>query len=133
MDEAGITDRRIDASRGLDEADVALLKARHVGITNLVNVATARADELSVEQLRRGADRLRALVVSVQPKVVAVVGLTAFRQAFAQPRAAVGRQPEGVGPAELWVLPNPSGLNAHETIASLAAAYRRVAVAAGIV
>ncbi len=60
---------------------------------------------------------------ALRPNVVAVLGLTAYRQAFERPRAAAGKQCERLGGAELWVLPNPSGLNAHETTASLAAAY----------
>jgi TDG/mug DNA glycosylase family protein len=64
--------------------------------------------------------------------VVAVAGVTAFRDAFASREAVLGRQPDDMGPAQLWVVPNPSGLNAHETIESLAAWYRQVAEAAGI-
>jgi TDG/mug DNA glycosylase family protein len=132
MHRAGITDRLIDASQGLAPADATHLVERGVGITNLVNRATARADELSAEELQAGAARLRATVARTGPRVVAVLGLTSYRLAFGRPRAGVGRQPEPIGAAELWVVPNPSGLNAHETIDSLAAAYRAVAVAAGI-
>ena len=64
---------------------------------------------------------------------VAVAGITAYRTAFGLPKATMGRQPEDWADSELWVVPNPSGLNAHETIESLAAAYRAPAVAAGVV
>jgi TDG/mug DNA glycosylase family protein len=130
---AGLVDRVIDASNGFDPDDVAALEQQGIGITNIVNVATARADELTAEELRAGAQRLRTTVRRVQPRVVAVLGLTAYRSAFQRPRAVVGRQPEDLEDAELWVAPNPSGLNAHETIASLAAAYRRIGEAAGVV
>ena len=94
--------------------------------------ATARADELTTEQIRAAAGSLAATVRRFAPRVVAVLGLTAYRQAFTRPRAAPGRQGEDLAGAQLWVLPNPSGLNAHETAASLAAAYREPAVAAGV-
>jgi TDG/mug DNA glycosylase family protein len=129
---AGIVDRLIDASRGLMPGDADLLVARGVGITNIVNVATARADELTPEQLRDGAGRLEALVRTTAPRVVGVLGLTAYRQAFGRPRAVAGRQPEDLAGAELWVAPNPSGLNAHASLASLAADYRELAVRAGV-
>ena len=61
-----------------------------------------------------------------------MLGITTYRIAFSRPRATVGRQPEELAGAQLWVVPNPSGLNAHETIESLASAYREAAVAAGI-
>ena len=112
--------------------DLATLLARGVGITNLVSVATARADELTREQLVAGRARLESFVAEHRPRVVAVLGITAYRTAFARPRATVGRQPEPIGDAELWVVPNPSGLNAHESVASLAAAYAAPARAAGI-
>ena len=115
-----------------DEVKAPLL-ARGIGISNLVRRATARADELTAAELREGADLLVDLVERVRPRVVAVLGVTAYRTAFGRPRAAVGRQPEGLGPAELWVVPNPSGLNAHETVDSLAAAYAEPARAAGII
>jgi TDG/mug DNA glycosylase family protein len=72
------------------------------------------------------------VVARVRPTVVAVLGVTAYRTAFALPRAQVGRQPMGLAGAELWVVPNPSGLNAHASLGDLAAAYREVAVAAGV-
>ncbi len=130
---AGITEYVIGASEGLKAADREHLLSRGVGITNLVNRATARADELGAEELRGGAERLARTVAEWRPAVVAVAGITAYRQAFARPRALAGRQPEDLLGAELWVVPNPSGLNAHATLASLGEAYRGPAVAAGIV
>jgi double-stranded uracil-DNA glycosylase len=130
---AGIIDREIDRGVGMDAADRARLVARGVGITNLVDRATARASELSAEELREGSERLRRRVDEWAPAVVAVAGITAYRTAFAQRDAVPGRQPERLAGAELWVVPNPSGLNAHETIDTLADAYRAPALAAGII
>ncbi|HEV7741450.1 MAG TPA: mismatch-specific DNA-glycosylase [Pseudolysinimonas sp.] len=129
---AGILTPMPDFSAGFDDGDRARLVAAGIGITNLVNRATARADELSREELRDGAARLRETVRTWHPRVVAVVGVTAYREAFALPRAAVGRQPSPLEGAELWVVPNPSGLNAHDTIATLADAYAAPARAAGL-
>ena len=91
--------------------------------------ASRRAD---ADELRAGAARLVEFVAEHQPRVVAVAGITAYRDAFGRPKAALGRQAETLAGAELWVVPNPSGLNAHATIATLAAAYRAVGEAAGI-
>lgn len=129
---AGITRERMDVSGGMSAADRAELVAAGVGITNLVPFATARADELTTEQIRAAAASLTATVERFAPVVVAVLGLTAYRQAFRRPKANPGRQPDDLAGAQLWVLPNPSGLNAHETVASLAAAYREPALAAGV-
>ena len=129
---AGIIEHPIDPSAGMTDADRDLLRGRGIGITNLVRRATARADELSREELREGGRRLEELVHRVAPRVVAVAGITAYRHAFGHPRAVLGRQPEPFAGAELWVVPNPSGLNAHETVASLAAAYAAPARAAGV-
>ncbi len=109
------------------------LVERGVGITNLVARASARADELDDDELRAGRARLEEFVREHTPQVVAVAGITAYRTAFGERRARLGRQAAGLGEAELWVVPNPSGLNAHATIATLADAYREVAVAAGVV
>jgi TDG/mug DNA glycosylase family protein len=130
---AGITSTVVDASAGMPREARDELLAAGVGITNIVPIATARADELSRAELRAGGERLARLVADVRPRVVAVLGLTAYRQAFDRPATQVGRQSEDLAGAELWVLPNPSGLNAHETAASLAAAYREAAVAAGVI
>jgi TDG/mug DNA glycosylase family protein len=71
-------------------------------------------------------------VERIDPTVVAILGITAYRLAFGQRRATLGRQPGTLGGSQLWVAPNPSGLNAHASIASLSAAYREIALAAGI-
>jgi TDG/mug DNA glycosylase family protein len=130
---AGITPNRVDASTGMSDDDRRMAIDRGIGITNLVPVATARADELTREQLLEGGQALTALVERVRPRVVAVLGVTAYRQALGGATTVVGKQPATLAGAELWVLPNPSGLNAHETLASLAVAYRQAAQAAGIV
>lgn len=117
---------------GMTDAEREDFVDRGVGITNLVDRATARAAELSREELRAGGERLSSLVARVEPVVVAVAGVTAYRDAFGHGGAAPGRQEKGLSGAELWVVPNPSGLNAHETIDSLADWYRRVADAAGL-
>jgi TDG/mug DNA glycosylase family protein len=129
---AGITAHRIDASRGLLPADRQELIEAGVGISNLVPFATARADELTSAQLHAAVRPLTELVRRTGPAVIAVLGLTAYRQAFADRNARQGRQSRSLAGAELWVLPNPSGLNAHETPATLAVAYREAAVAAGV-
>ena len=129
---AGLIERPIDRGRGMDDADRAHLIERGIGITNLVARATPKASDLAAGELRAGAERLERLVAEHRPKVVAIAGVTAYRTAFGRPKAVLGRQPERLGRSELWVVPNPSGLNAHETIASLAAAYRAPAEAAGM-
>jgi TDG/mug DNA glycosylase family protein len=130
--EAGILPRLPAFTKALSEEDRRLILDRGIGISNLVRRATARADELTRAELREGAARLHADVVVWRPRVVAVVGLTAYRQGFDRPRAVAGRQEERIGGAETWVVPNPSGLNAHDTVASLARAYAEPARAAGI-
>ena len=129
---AGILDRVIDASAGLDDDDHRRIVDRGVGITSLVREASRRADELSREQLVAGAARLEVYAARTNYAVVAMLGITAYRAAFDRPKAIPGRQEETIGGCGLWVLPNPSGLNAHESIDSLATAYRAAAVAAGI-
>lgn len=130
---AGLTGYEIDRGAGFTDSDRDHLLERGIGITNLVNRATARASELSAGELREGAGRLRRLVEEIEPKVVAIVGVTAYRTAFGRPGARMGRQDEPLGGAELWVVPNPSGLNAHETTDTLTEWYRKVGEAAGIV
>lgn len=130
---AGIVDHLIDASGGMKPEDEAQLLDRGIGITNLVAAATARADELTAAELTAGAATLARTVARVQPVVTALLGITAYRTAFAQPKARVGPQPGGIAGSQLWVVPNPSGLNAHASLADLAAAYREAARAAGII
>jgi double-stranded uracil-DNA glycosylase len=128
----GVIDRPIDRGVGMTDDDRRYLVGRGIGITNLVARATPRAAELTADELRAGGQRLREFVAEHQPRVVAVAGVTAYRTAFDEPKASSGRQPEAIGDAELWVVPNPSGLNAHETIDTLAEAYREVAETAGV-
>ena len=99
------------------------LLAAGLGITNLVARATARADELSRAELRAGGQHLAARVTELRPVWLAVVGVTAFRAAFARPRAAVGLQPELLGATRVWVLPNPRGINASWTTPRLVEAF----------
>jgi TDG/mug DNA glycosylase family protein len=129
---AGVTDHLIDASSGFTPDDLQHLKDRGIGITGIVAEASARAAELTRAQLQSGGASLRDRVTVVRPAVVAFLGITAYRIAFDMPKAQVGRQPEDWGGSQVWVVPNPSGLNAHASLADLAAAYREVAVAAGI-
>ena len=105
------------------------LLAVGLGITNLVDRATARADELSAAELRAGARHLTAKVAELHPRWLAVVGVTAYRAAFARPHAAVGAQPERIGATRVWVLPNPSGLNAHYVGPRLVDAFRELRLA----
>jgi double-stranded uracil-DNA glycosylase len=91
-----------------------------LGITNVVARATARADELTDEELREGGIKLLEKAESFGPRWLAVVGITAYRTAFGEPRATVGPQARTAGATRLWVLPNPSGLNAHKTVGQLA-------------
>jgi TDG/mug DNA glycosylase family protein len=95
-----------------------------LGITNVCARTTARADELDAAELRAGGRALVAKVLRHAPRVLAVVGLGAYRVAFDRPLAGVGEQPEALGATRVWVLPNPSGLNAHYGISELAAAFR---------
>lgn len=129
---AGVITTPIDAAAGMTDDDRARFTGAGLGITNLVRRASARASELTAAELREGGRRLVALVEARRPAVVAVAGITAYRQAFGLPKARPGRQPEPLADAELWVVPNPSGLNAHETAASLATAYAAPARAAGV-
>lgn len=136
---AGITAYEIDRAAGMTDADRAHLLARGIGITNLVRRATARASELSPEELREGGEHLLRFVAEHRPGVVAIAGISAYREAFGERGAVLGRQPDTLdsairwSDAALWVVPNPSGLNAHETAATLAAAYAAPAAEAGVV
>jgi double-stranded uracil-DNA glycosylase len=129
---AGITDHLIDASSGFAPADRDHLLGRGIGITNLVDRASAGADELTVAELVEGRRKLARTVRKYSPEVVAVLGITAFRNAFGERRANAGKQVSPYPATELWVVPNPSGRNAHASLSGLAAAYGEVARAAGI-
>lgn len=130
---AGITPRVLDPRDGFDEQEREILLSRGIAITNLVKRATARADELDDEELRRGAKPLTRKIAAWRPRVVAIVGLTAYRTAFDRPRAKVGRQDDhAIAGAETWALPNPSGLNANYQLEDLAPLFRAAAKAAGL-
>ena len=129
---AGVLTRAVDPAAGMTDEDREHLRERGIGITNLVRRATARADELTADELREGGERLLATIARTRPAVVAVAGITAYRQAFGVRKAQTGEQPEPVEGARLWVVPNPSGLNAHETVESLAVAYAEPARAADL-
>lgn len=131
--EAGIIERPIDRGVGMTDDDRRYVVGRGVGITNVVHRATAKASELTAVELRAGGEQLRAFVRQQQPGVVAIAGVTAYRTAFGLPKATMGEQPESFEGSRLFVVPNPSGLNAHETVATLAHAYRSAAEAAGII
>lgn len=124
---AGITSRPFDGASGLTDAERRELTDHGIAITNVVARATARASELTTDELRAGASELEQRLASWRPKVVAIAGVTVYRSAFGRLRAGFGRQDERLAGAQLWVVPNPSGLNAHETVDSLAVWYRRVA------
>jgi double-stranded uracil-DNA glycosylase len=102
-----------------------------LGITNVVARATAQAAELSPAELRDGGARLVDLVSRHRPRVVAIAGVTAYRVAFGRPQAAIGPQRETIGPARLWILPNPSGLNASWTLPRLTEAFCELREAVG--
>lgn len=123
---AGFTDRVLHPS------EQALLTEIGVGLTNLVRRSSASAAELSAEELRAGAEALAERVEAHAPSCVAVLGVQAYRVAFGRRRAGIGRQQDQIAGATLFVLPNPSGLQAHYQLPALAALYREVRLAAGI-
>lgn len=128
---AGLIDWEIDTAIGMTDQQRADFVGRGMGITNLVNRATIRASELSRAELETGGAALRQRIEALEPEVVAVAGVTAYRDAFGDRAAQLGRQ-DDLGETELWAIPNPSGLNAHETIDSLADWFAKVASRAGI-
>jgi TDG/mug DNA glycosylase family protein len=117
-------------ARQLHPSEQAELPAIGLGVTNVVARATARADELSAAELVAGGAILQALVDHWRPRYVAVLGVTAYRAAFGRPRAAIGPQRETLGGVPVWVLPNPSGLNASWTAPRLAEAFGELRAAA---
>jgi len=106
------------------------LLSLNLGITNVVARTTATADELSSEELRKGGQILRRKVLRYRPRFLAVVGFVAYRIAFDVPKAQGGRQPELLGATTVWLLPNPSGLNAHYQPAQLQELFSEVRAAA---
>lgn len=117
---AGFTERLLTPSE-----DSNLLQFGY-GLTNIVERATARADELDSQELVAGQQQLLAKVQHYQPQFLAILGIGAYRTAFHRPQAIVGRQNEFLSSAALWVLPNPSGLNAHYQLADLQRVYQEL-------
>jgi double-stranded uracil-DNA glycosylase len=116
----GFTDRLLSP---FDERE--LLKSGY-GITNVVPRTSASADQLAKEEIIAGGEQLKRKVLRYRPRVLAVLGVGAYRTAFNQPKATVGQQPESIGDTTLWVLPNPSGLNANYQAADLALLFREL-------
>ncbi len=118
-------------ARQLAPADQHLVLADGLGITNVVARATARADELDAAELQAGGAALATLAGDLGVRWLAVLGVTAYRAAFLRPRAVVGPQDGQLGGARVWILPNPSGLNASWTPPRLVQAFRDLHDAAG--
>jgi TDG/mug DNA glycosylase family protein len=123
---AGFTDRI------LAPHEERLLLARGVGITNLVARATAGAKDLDTQELARGSQHLQDKIIQYRPNYVAILGIGAFRRAFDQKQVQIGKQAQDLAGAHIWVLPNPSGLNAHYQLDDLARVYGELRVTAGI-
>jgi len=119
---AGFTPRRLRPDEDHE------LPSYGVGVTNIASRPTRAASELSADELRRGAAELEATVREHAPRLVAIVGLTAYRTAFGCPQATMGLQEESIGGRPVWVLPNPSGLNAHYKPADFARLYAEARV-----
>lgn len=120
---AGFTDRLLSP---FEERE--LLKLGY-GITNLAPRATATANELSAEELMTGARKMERKVRRYRPAFVAFLGVTAYRTAFERPEAKLGRQADKIGDGGIWVLPNPSGLNAHYQLTGLAELFAELRLA----
>jgi TDG/mug DNA glycosylase family protein len=112
--------------RVLDPAEQSGLPALGVGITNLVERATVAASEISAQELRFGAGALEAKVSALGPRCVAVLGLQAYRTAFGRPKSTIGRQEERLGRSTLWLLPNPSGLQARYQLPEMTSFFRQL-------
>jgi double-stranded uracil-DNA glycosylase len=102
------------------------------GITNVVDRSTASADALSAQEFVEGGRRLEEKILRFSPMIVAFLGITAYRSAFGRPRAPIGLQPESIAGSILWVLPNPSGLNAHYRLADLVRLYEELRMASDL-
>jgi double-stranded uracil-DNA glycosylase len=103
-----------------------MLLQQGYGLTNIVDRATARADEVDPTEFVGGHQQLASKVQRYQPRVLAVLGIGAYRTAFKRPKAVMGQQNEFLGDALIWVLPNPSGLNAHYQLEGLKRAYQEL-------
>lgn len=132
LEASGLMPYRVDASCGLSDDDLAVFTGRGFSLTNLVSRATARADELTTAELKEGRQHLERLAEHLHPKVIAIVGITAYRAAFDEKKAVMGTQTRTIAGAEVWVLPQPSGLNAHAPLPVLADWWRQVGEAAGM-
>jgi TDG/mug DNA glycosylase family protein len=117
---AGFTKRQLDPSEEHE-----LLNAGY-GITCFVDRTTARADELSKAEFEAGGRRLEAKIEMYRPKTLAVLGIGAYRMAFARPKAVVGLQDETIGDTRIWLLPNPSGLNANYQLPAMVDLFREM-------
>lgn len=126
LHQAGLTERLLSPFEDRD------LLERGLGITNVVARATAAADELSVEELRSGAQTLTRKVRRFRPRYVAVLGVGAYRLAFERRSATIGPQPDQFGRSAWWVLPNPSGRTAFYQLPDLVAVFSRLRAAAGL-
>ena len=135
LQRGGIMSQLVDASAGLPDSALQEFADKRIGLTNFVSeLATARASELTKEQLREGAARIVKMVSRLRPEAVAVTGITAYRDAFGLRKAKLGLQDPALVevPAgwprdvQLWVVPQPSGINAHENIDSLGAKWAAV-------
>jgi TDG/mug DNA glycosylase family protein len=102
------------------------------GITNVVRRASATADQLTTDEIVRGGKQLRTKVRRYKPRYLAVLGVGAYRVAFESPKAKLGLQPVPIGETRVWVLPNPSGLNAHYQLAELARLFAELRAAADV-
>lgn len=120
---AGFTERQLDPSEERE------LLPHGLGITNVVARATATADEVTAEELAAGGRELAEKARVFRPRWVAILGVGAYRTAFGHPRAALGRQEETLADTSVWVLPNPSGLNAHYRLDDLAEKLRELRLA----
>ena len=120
LHQAGFTPRL------LNPAEERELLTLGYGITNLVARTTATADELDLHELLAGRKRLERKVKRYQPRVLAILGIGAYRTAFQEPKATPGLQPRSIGETVIWVLPNPSGLNAHYQLSALIEQFRKL-------
>jgi TDG/mug DNA glycosylase family protein len=120
LHKSGFTPRQFHPS------EEALLLEHGVGLSKLVQRATATAEELTAAELRRGGKQVRALVAELSPGAVCFLGVGAYKGAYGVKRAAIGRQEEGFEGAALWVLPNPSGLNANYQLPDFVRLFREL-------
>lgn len=121
---AGFTPRQLDPSENRELLECGC------GVTNVVNFTTARADELTTDQLIAGARNLTRKVRRYRPRYVAILGLTTYRIAFGRKKATIGEQGETLGDSHIWLLPNPSGLNAHYQLPDLTELFQELHAAA---